>query len=107
MIVFRTAFAPEVVLRLEPNFLLGEVLASGLLALGANPCISKADLRSTRESAGRQAAKAGRDGKDSVITISADASATHQAVIAVMEAGRCQGLTQTAFASQSTAQAGA
>lgn len=51
-----------------------------------------------------QAAKAG---KDSVIIISADASATHQAVISVMEAARRQGLTQITFASQSTAQAGA
>lgn len=51
-----------------------------------------------------QAAKAG---KDSVIIISADASATHQAVITVMEAARRQGLTQITFATQSTAQSGA
>ena len=44
-------------------------------------------------------------GKDSVIIISADASATHQAVISVMEAARRQGLTQITFATQSTAQA--
>ena len=51
-----------------------------------------------------EAAKAGRD---SVIIISADASATHQAVITVMEAARRHGLTQITFATQSTAQAGA
>lgn len=50
-----------------------------------------------------QAAKAG---KDSVIIISADASATHQAVITVMEAARRQGLTQITFATQSTAKSG-
>ena len=45
-------------------------------------------------------------GKDSVIIISADASATHQAVINVMEAARRQGLTQVTFAAQSAVQAG-
>lgn len=49
---------------------------------------------------------AARAGKDSVIIISADASATHQAVISVMEAARRQGLTQITFATQSAAQAG-
>ena len=45
-------------------------------------------------------------GKDSVIIISADASATHQAVITVMEAARRSGFTQITFATQSAAQAG-
>jgi len=49
---------------------------------------------------------AAKAGKDSVIIISADASATHQAVITVMEAARRQGLTQITFATQGTAQAG-
>ena len=49
------------------------------------------------------AAKAGRE---SVIIISADASATHQSVITVMEAARRVGLTQITFATQSSAQAG-
>lgn len=51
-----------------------------------------------------QAAKAGRE---SVIIISADASATHQAVITVMEAARRNGFNQITFATQSAAQAGA
>lgn len=50
-----------------------------------------------------QAAKAG---KDSVIIISADGSATHQSVITVMEAARRSGFSQITFATQSTAQAG-
>lgn len=49
---------------------------------------------------------AARNGKDSVIVISADASATHQSVITVMEAARRNGFSQITFATQSTAQAG-
>ena len=48
---------------------------------------------------------AAKAGKDSVIIISADASATHQAVITVMEAARRSGLSQITFATQSAAQA--
>ncbi|MES2878146.1 MAG: biopolymer transporter ExbD [Pseudomonadota bacterium] len=44
-------------------------------------------------------------GKESVIIISADASAKHQAVITVMEAARRVGLTQITFATQSSAHA--
>jgi biopolymer transport protein ExbD len=42
-----------------------------------------------------------------VVIISADATATHQSVITVMEAARRAGLTQITFATQSSAQAGA
>jgi len=49
---------------------------------------------------------AARAGKDSVVIISADASAAHQSVITVMEAARRSGLSQITFATQSTAQAG-
>ena len=47
---------PDVVSKLEQNSLLGEVLASGLSALCANPRISEDDLRATLEGAGRKAA---------------------------------------------------
>lgn len=50
---------------------------------------------------------AAKAGKESVIIISADASATHQAVITVMEAARRNGFSQITFATQSAAQAGA
>ena len=40
-------------------------------------------------------------GKESVVIISADASAKHQAVVTVMEAARRSGLTQITFATQS------
>ena len=56
---------------------------------------------------GEALAEAAKAGKDSVIIISADASATHQSVITVMEAARRQGLTQITFATQSAAQPGA
>jgi biopolymer transport protein ExbD len=49
---------------------------------------------------------AAKAGKESVIIISADASATHQSVITVMEAARRSGLTQITFATQSSAQGG-
>ena len=51
-----------------------------------------------------QAATAGRD---SVVIISADATAPHQSVITVMEAARRSGLVQITFATQSSAMAGA
>ena len=44
--------------------------------------------------------------KDSVVIISADASAAHQSVITVMEGARRAGLMQITFATQSAAQAG-
>ncbi len=49
---------------------------------------------------------AAKAGKDTVIIISADATAAHQSVITVMEAARRSGLTQITFATQSSAQAG-
>ena len=46
--------------------------------------------------------EAAKTGKDTVIVISADASARHQAVVTVMEAARRAGLNQITFATQST-----
>ena len=46
-------------------------------------------------------------GKESVVVISADANAKHQAVISVMEAARRAGMNQITFATQSSSQAGA
>lgn len=57
------------------------------------------------EALGAALEEAAKAGKDSVIIISADASASHQSVITVMEAARRHGLTQITFATQSTAQA--
>ncbi|MES2424875.1 MAG: biopolymer transporter ExbD [Pseudomonadota bacterium] len=49
---------------------------------------------------------AAKAGKDSVIIISADGGAPHQAVITVMEAAQRSGLTQITFAAQTSAQSG-
>ena len=46
---------------------------------------------------------AAKGNKDAVIIISADAQATHQAVISVMEAARQSGLNQITFATQKSA----
>jgi biopolymer transport protein ExbB len=47
---------PDVVQQLEQNSALGEVLASGLRALNADPRCSEADLRANMESTGRAVA---------------------------------------------------
>ena len=46
--------------------------------------------------------KAGGALKEPVVVISADAAATHQAVVRVMEASRLAGLSQITFTTQST-----
>jgi biopolymer transport protein ExbD len=51
--------------------------------------------------------KSAGDAKDPVIVINADANATHQSVIHVMEAARAAGLTQITFATQTPAGAAA
>lgn len=56
------------------------------------------------ETLGAALVDAAKAGKDSIIIISADASATHQSVITVMEAARRHGLTQITFATQNAAQ---
>ena len=47
--------------------------------------------------------RAGGGLKEPVVVISADAAATHQAVVRVMEAARLAGLSQITFTTQSTA----
>lgn len=51
--------------------------------------------------------EAAKGGKETVVVISADANAKHQAVVTVMEASRRVGLSQITFATQSSTQAGA
>jgi len=51
--------------------------------------------------------KSAGDAKDPVVIINADANATHQSVIHVMEASRAAGLTHITFATQTPAGAGA
>jgi biopolymer transport protein ExbD len=47
---------------------------------------------------------AAKAGKESVIVVTADADARHQAVVTVMEAARRAGLAQVTFATQSSTQ---
>jgi biopolymer transport protein ExbD len=54
--------------------------------------------------AGLQQASSGQ--KDSIVIVTADASATHQSVINVMDAARRAGLTQLTFAAQGQAGGG-
>ena len=58
------------------------------------------------ESMARALGDAAKAGADSVVIISADAQAPHQAVITVMEAPRRAGLSHITFATQSSASAG-
>ena len=58
------------------------------------------------EQVARALSAAAPAGNDSVLVISADAAATHQSVITVMEAARRVGLTQITFATQTAASAG-
>jgi len=58
------------------------------------------------ESMARVLGDAAKAGPDSVVIISADAQAPHQAVITVMEAARRAGLSRITFATQSSASAG-
>jgi biopolymer transport protein ExbD len=60
----------------------------------------------TMESVSLAMGEAAKAGKDTVVIISADASAKHQSVVTVMEAARRAGLNQITFATQSSAQAG-
>lgn len=46
--------------------------------------------------------RAASTAKEPIVVISADATATHQAVVRVMEAARVAGLTQITFTTQST-----
>lgn len=57
------------------------------------------------EALGTALVLAAKAGKESIVIVSADASATHQSVITVMEAARRNGFSQLTFATQSTAQA--
>ena len=60
----------------------------------------------TLESVSLALTEGAKAGKDTVVIISADASAKHQSVVTVMEAARRSGLNQITFATQSSAQAG-
>ncbi len=83
-------------LRDRPKEIIVAVAADGRYAVNKNALDGKtvADVASALTAAATA-------GKDSVIIISADAMAPHQAVVSVMEAARRVGLQQITFATQS------
>ena len=85
-----------------PKEVIVAVSADGRYAINKTPV----DGRSV-EAVSSALSAAAVAGKDSIVIISADATAAHQSVITVMEAARRSGLSQITFATQSTAQAGA
>jgi biopolymer transport protein ExbD len=85
-----------------PKELIVAVGADGNFSVNRNPIAGRSlDALVTALSAGTTS------GKDTVVIISADASARHQSVITVMEAARRAGLNQITFATQSSNQASA
>ena len=84
-----------------PKELLVTVSSEGAYTVNRSPVAGRSVDNLTQ--AMREGAKAG---KETVVIISADAGARHQAVISVMEAARRTGLTQITFAAQSPATAG-
>lgn len=77
------------------------VSADGAYSVNRVPVVGR-----SLESVAIALADGAKAGKDTVVIISADASAKHQSVVTVMEAARRSGLNQITFATQSTAQAG-
>ncbi|RYY51786.1 MAG: biopolymer transporter ExbD, partial [Comamonadaceae bacterium] len=84
-----------------PREVIVAVAADGRYTINRQPVAGR-----TPEELAGALSDAARGGKDSVVIISADATATHQSVITVMEAARRVGLTQITFATQTSAQAG-
>ena len=77
------------------------VSADGAYSVNRTPVAGR-----SLESVATAIAEGAKAGKDTVVIISADASAKHQAVVTVKEAARRAGLNQITFATQSSAQAG-
>ena len=88
-------------LRDHPKEVIVAVAADGRYA------INKTTLEGRQvDQVARALADAATAGANSVVIISADASAPHQSVVTVMEAARRVGLSQITFATQSSATAG-
>ena len=85
----------------RPREIIVSIAADGRYAVDHSPL---ADRSTDAVAAALQGAAKGA--ADPVIVISADASATHQAVVTVMEAARASGLTHLSFATQTAAQPG-
>ena len=82
----------------RPGQVVVAVSADGRYAIGATP-LPESTVESLAAALGGAV-----EGPGSVVVVSADARATHQAVVMVMEAARRAGLVHVTFATQSTAQ---
>ena len=89
-------------LRERPKEIIVAVAADGRYAVN-KAALDAGPSLDALASALRAAAQTGAGGNDSVVIISADATAPHQSVVTVMEAARRVGLTQITFATQSAA----
>jgi biopolymer transport protein ExbD len=81
----------------RPNEITVVVSAQGRYSINKTP-VAFASVEQLAE----EMRRAGGTLKDPVVVISADAKATHQAVVRVMEASRIAGLSQITFTTQAT-----
>ena len=79
----------------QPNEVDVAVTAGGQVLVNKVP-LAAADVRSISEALRRAAG----DGKDPVIVINADAKATHQSVVDIMQAAQSAGFPRISFATQ-------
>jgi biopolymer transport protein ExbD len=81
----------------RPNEIAVLVNAQGQYVIGRTPVVFR-----TVEQLAEELRRAGSTLKDPVVVITADATATHQSVVRVMEAARSAGLSQITFTTQSS-----
>ena len=87
----------------HPKEIIVAVAADGRYAVNKAAIDAGPSLDALANALRAAAAQTGGAGNDSVVIISADATAPHQSVVTVMEAARRVGLTQITFATQSAA----
>lgn len=87
----------------HPKEIIVAVAADGRYAVNKAAIDAGPSLDALASALRAAAAQTGAAGNDSVVIISADATAPHQSVVTVMEAARRVGLTQITFATQSSA----
>ena len=87
----------------HPKEIIVAVAADGRYAVNKAAIDADPSLDALANALRAAAAQTGGAGNDSVVIISADATAPHQSVVTVMEAARRVGLTQITFATQSSA----
>ena len=87
----------------HPKEIIVAVAADGRYAVNKAAIDAGPGLDALANALRAAAAQTGGAGNDSVVIISADATAPHQSVVTVMEAARRVGLTQITFATQSSA----